>query len=1189
LARAADAASPTASIEQRVARLSRQTPRLNALGGGAYGIRLDLGGKQVDLRLEPHSMRSPECQAVVEGANGTRTVIELPPVTTYRGTVEGEAKGIVAASIEGSSVHARIVLDDGTDWYVEPMTSDGGPHAVYKSSDVTEEPGSCAIAGAGPSPSDFDPFQPTEPGQGPAVPGQSPSDPLRLDQPGLAGRFEPLDAGTAQSSGCVDAQIAFEADYQYFVANGSSTSATIAAIDAIMNAVELIYARDVKIGYSITTYLIDTADGKYPSSDPSTKLSQFQTWWNANQGSVPRATAHLMIGSSFNGLVGIGMIAVMCNKSQAYGISRPSGLIWNHQVQLTAHELGHNWAALHCDGQPDCYIMCSYTGGCANDPTRFSMSSIREIETYRNLSGTCLSSGSGTSTALNPTARDDKSTTTRAAAVTINVLANDFDPNCQSISVGSFPGSTPNGGTVSASGDNLVYTPSASFIGKDTFAYTVRDAGGASSTATVTVDVQDYLAPESPAPVGLVAGLQARYYYVPPLDGSLGSMPALTNPFRVETMPTLSFPSTDGVVGESGLKDKVAMQCTGTINVTRTDTYTFYLTSDDGAKLYIDGTLRVDNDGIHTVRERSASLSLSVGTHTVRVDYYDATGPSILRLEIQSASMSRGDIPASMWIGGVQVAYYGLDSQLLPPLVALPPEKVQVASQINYPFQWGAFAGSGRTLHVGAVFEGYITVPSDGVYFFDLTSEDGSKLYVAGRLVIDNDGVHNRVSQTGGIALRAGAHKIRTEYFLREGGDALTLQVWTATLSKQIVPASWLSRIPAVHVPLEYATIDAAIAAAATNSMVWVAAGTYTGASNKNLDLRNKSIIVYGAGGPGLNIIDCQNSGRAFRIVNHTSTAARIEGFTMRNAANTAGGPGGAMLFDNGTLQVKNCVISGSSNPGDGGAVGLMGNSNPVFTDCVISGNRAGGAGGAIQAQGGAHPQFIGCTVSGNSAGTFGGGAHAIDGGYVYLERTILWGNGAVTNGAQAWTGNSLGTVELTCSDVPIMGVGGLGTAIFGSNLLTVLPGFCASAPASSAPTSSGGYRLMSASPALPGASPCGQLIGARSQGCTGSLTAAEEAVVPAVTALDQNVPNPFNPETRISFSTSQYGQTTLRVYDATGRLVVTLVNEEMPAGRHQVAWGGRNGKNQPVASGVYYYQLKSGGNVETRSMVVLK
>ena len=94
---------------------------------------------------------------------------------------------------------------------------------------------------------------------------------------------------------------------------------------------------------------------------------------------------------------------------------------------------------------------------------------------------------------------------------------------------------------------------------------------------------------------------------------------------------------------------------------------------------------------------------------------------------------------------------------------------------------------------------------------------------------------------------------------------------------------------------------------------------------------------------------------------------------------------------------------------------------------------------------------------------------------------------------------------------------------------------------------------------------------------------------MPAVTALDQNVPNPFNPETRISFSTSQYGHTTLRVYDATGRLVVTLVNEEMPAGRHQVAWGGRNGKNQPVASGVYYYQLKSGGNVETRSMVVLK
>ena len=135
-----------------------------------------------------------------------------------------------------------------------------------------------------------------------------------------------------------------------------------------------------------------------------------------------------------------------------------------------------------------------------------------------------------------PVANNDAATVLEdSGANAINVLANDFDPNCQSISVGSFPGSTPNGGTVSASGDNLVYTPSARFIGQDTFAYTVRDAGGASSTATVTVDVQDYLAPESPAPVGLVAGLQARYYYVPPLDGSLGSMPALTNPFRVES------------------------------------------------------------------------------------------------------------------------------------------------------------------------------------------------------------------------------------------------------------------------------------------------------------------------------------------------------------------------------------------------------------------------------------------------------------------------------------------------------------------------------------------------------------------------------------------------------------------------------------------------------------------------------
>ena len=714
-----------------VGRMGRETPRKVVAPNGSARVYVSLDGVQVELLLEPYSLRRPSAQAFIEGPGGVRTQIELPPSKTYRGTVQGDAGGVAAVTLDGDAIRARIILDDGSDWYVQPLP-DGlpGEHAVYRSADVAVPAGVCAAG-----------------------------DPVE------SGGREPLAAPQAQSSGCVDAEIAIEADYPYYVWNGSSSTQTIGDIDAVMNSVELIYARDVKIGYKITNYLIQTTSGKYSATDANTKLTQFQTWWNANQGSVVRDVTHLMCGTMGPGQLGVAYYSVICQTSQAYGVSNTTwSTNWAYRCAVLAHELGHNWGATHCNGLSDCYLMCGNIGGCVNETTKFSMSSIREIETYRTQSGACLAAGNGTPTALNPTARDDRAVVLHGGSGTINVLANDFDPNCQTITIGSFPSVTANGATITASGDNLVYTPPAAFVGLDTFQYTVRDAGGAQSTGTVTVDVQDYKAPDNAA--GAVAGLQVRYYYTPPLDGSLGSMPTLANPYKIETVPSLLFPTTDGVVGESGLKDKVAARCTGILNLPSTASYTFYLTASDGAKLYIDNTLRVDNDGLHGIQERSATVSLTAGAHDVRVDYYDETGTAGLRLEMAGGGMTRADIPASKWASpGVQIAYYQLDSNLVPPLAALAPERTQAITAINYPFQWGNFAGSNRAINVGAVFEGFLTVPTDNVYTFEVTSEDGSKFTIGDQIVIDNDGYHNRVALTGSRALRAGPHKFRLEYF----------------------------------------------------------------------------------------------------------------------------------------------------------------------------------------------------------------------------------------------------------------------------------------------------------------------------------------------------------------------------------------------------------------------------------------
>jgi aminopeptidase N len=89
--------------------------------------------------------------------------------------------------------------------------------------------------------------------------------------------------------------------------------------------------------------------------------------------------------------------------------------------------------------------------------------------------------------------------------------------------------------------------------------------------------------------------------------------------------------------------------------------------------------------------------------------------------------------------------------------------------------------------------------------------------------------------------------------------------------------------------------------------------------------------------------------------------------------------------------------------------------------------------------------------------------------------------------------------------------------------------------------------------------------------------------------ALEQNHPNPFNPETTIRFTLDAKSRATLRVYDVSGRLVATIVSAQLPAGPHRAVWDGKNQSGESVASGVYFYCLSAGGHTATKKMVLLR
>jgi len=94
--------------------------------------------------------------------------------------------------------------------------------------------------------------------------------------------------------------------------------------------------------------------------------------------------------------------------------------------------------------------------------------------------------------------------------------------------------------------------------------------------------------------------------------------------------------------------------------------------------------------------------------------------------------------------------------------------------------------------HYGFLYAGYIKVPSDGVYAFYTDSDDGSRLYVDGKLVVDNDGLHGMKEAEGVTALSAGLHLFQVMFFEKTGGDDLKVFYRTRGVQKQPVATNML-------------------------------------------------------------------------------------------------------------------------------------------------------------------------------------------------------------------------------------------------------------------------------------------------------------------------------------------------------------------------------------------------------------
>ncbi len=140
---------------------------------------------------------------------------------------------------------------------------------------------------------------------------------------------------------------------------------------------------------------------------------------------------------------------------------------------------------------------------------------------------------------------------------------------------------------------------------------------------------------------------------------------------------------------------------------------------------------------------------------------------------------------------GVKVDYYVVGNiSALPNFSALTPYASEVVGVINYPSTSGEFAGSGRADQVGAVYTGYIDVPQTDFYTLYTTSDDGSRLLVGNTVVVNNDLTHGMVEKSGTIALKAGLHQVRVEFFENGGGCGLVVGMMASRGTRVVIPAS---------------------------------------------------------------------------------------------------------------------------------------------------------------------------------------------------------------------------------------------------------------------------------------------------------------------------------------------------------------------------------------------------------------
>ena len=409
-----------------------------------------------------------------------------------------------------------------------------------------------------------------------------------------------------------------------------------------------------------------------------------------------------------------------------------------------------------------------------------------------------------------------------------------------------------------------------------------------------------------------------------------------------------------------------------------------------------------------------------------------------------------------------------------------------------------------------------------------------------------------------------------------------------------------------INVPADQPTIQDGLDAASVNDTILVAEGTYF----ENIEWPDTDgIILISEAGAANTIIDGNEQGRVFHIPQACTltNATVVDGFTIQNGyySGSTPHPGGG-IADYGGLTWSNNIIKDNFASGLGGGLILAGGFPLIFNNVIID-NTSADACGAICVSW-CSAEIRNNTIVGNSADNGSGGGGIV---LFYATGTTIIEDNVIVNNSADGTNLGGGGIMVLYSECSLdyNNVWGntpnnYAECSAGPNSISEDPMFVSS--------NNGSYFIDQTTSLCLNAGSQTAIEAGLDEYTTSyeavldidqvdigfhynpayfdPTDADEDIVLPDETLLLSNYPNPFNPSTTISFSTTENTESAeIIIYNLKGQKIKQLVSDQLSAGQHSVVWDGKDENGKSATSGIYFYQLKAGKYEQTKKMILMK